>query len=133
MTLKCLLPLTGSKKEGANQKDRHKKTYVWLLGFEPRSPRPQRGILTTKLQPLCGSTVLQFYNSEGTLNVGQIDPCLGKREFEPDVNRTRNLLIWSQTRYHCATDPRCSVYIVYLVLLLVYSFVFKVLRFKLYQ
>jgi hypothetical protein len=21
------------------------------------------------------------------------------------VNRTRNLLIWSQTRYHCATDP----------------------------
>ncbi|PIM99155.1 hypothetical protein CDL12_28356 [Handroanthus impetiginosus] len=24
---------------------------------------------------------------------------------EPDVNRTRNLLIWSQTRYHCATDP----------------------------
>ena len=25
---------------------------------------------------------------------------------EPDVNRTRNLLIWSQTRYHCATDPR---------------------------
>ena len=27
------------------------------------------------------------------------------RGFEPDVNRTRNLLIWSQTRYHCATDP----------------------------
>ena len=27
------------------------------------------------------------------------------RDFEPDVNRTRNLLIWSQTRYHCATDP----------------------------
>ncbi|KAJ0096900.1 hypothetical protein Patl1_27711 [Pistacia atlantica] len=26
---------------------------MWLLGFEPRSPRPQRGILTTKLQPLC--------------------------------------------------------------------------------
>ncbi|KAL1810165.1 hypothetical protein ACET3Z_027155 [Daucus carota] len=25
---------------------------MWLLGFEPRSPRPQRGILTTKLQPL---------------------------------------------------------------------------------
>ena len=23
--------------------------FVWLLGFEPRSPRPQRGILTTKL------------------------------------------------------------------------------------
>ena len=28
-----------------------KKSDVWLLGFEPRSPRPQRGILTTKLQP----------------------------------------------------------------------------------
>lgn len=27
------------------------------------------------------------------------------RDIEPDVNRTRNLLIWSQTRYHCATDP----------------------------
>ncbi|KAL1082344.1 hypothetical protein V6Z11_D09G127300 [Gossypium hirsutum] len=27
------------------------------------------------------------------------------QDFEPDVNRTRNLLIWSQTRYHCATDP----------------------------
>ena len=27
------------------------------------------------------------------------------RDFEPDMNRTRNLLIWSQTRYHCATDP----------------------------
>ena len=23
------------------------------------------------------------------------------------MNRTRNLLIWSQTRYHCATDPTC--------------------------
>jgi hypothetical protein len=28
------------------------KKELWLLGFEPRSPRPQRGILTTKLQPL---------------------------------------------------------------------------------
>ncbi|KAK4397378.1 hypothetical protein Sango_1574400 [Sesamum angolense] len=28
-----------------------------------------------------------------------------QRGIEPDVNRTRNLLIWSQTRYHCATDP----------------------------
>ena len=28
------------------------------------------------------------------------------RGIEPAVNnRTRNLLIWSQTRYHCATDP----------------------------
>ena len=27
------------------------KHTMWLLGFEPRSPRPQRGILTTKLQP----------------------------------------------------------------------------------
>ena len=30
---------------------------------------------------------------------------LKKKGIEPDVNRTRNLLIWSQTRYHCATDP----------------------------
>ena len=30
---------------------------------------------------------------------------LKERKSEPDVNRTRNLLIWSQTRYHCATDP----------------------------
>jgi hypothetical protein len=30
-------------------------------------------------------------------------------EIEPDVNRTRNLLIWSQTRYHCATDPTLLV------------------------
>ena len=25
---------------------------MWLLRFEPRSPRPQRGILTTKLKQL---------------------------------------------------------------------------------
>ena len=30
---------------------------MWLLGFEPRSPRPQRGILTTKLQPLCAHCI----------------------------------------------------------------------------
>ena len=35
----------------------------------------------------------------------KIDIRIIVREFEPDVNRTRNLLIWSQTRYHCATDP----------------------------
>ena len=29
----------------------------------------------------------------------------GKQEHEPDVNRRRNLRIWGQTRYHCATDP----------------------------
>ncbi|KAI4352741.1 hypothetical protein L6164_006962 [Bauhinia variegata] len=34
---------------------------MWLLGFEPRSPRPQRGILTTELQPLVvGITI--YYN-----------------------------------------------------------------------
>nr|PNR45144.1 hypothetical protein PHYPA_014915 [Physcomitrium patens] len=31
------------------------------------------------------------------------------RAVEPDVNRTRNLLIWSQTRYHCATDPLMEI------------------------
>lgn len=25
---------------------------------------------------------------------------------EPDENRTRNLLFWSQTLFHCATDPQ---------------------------
>ena len=29
-----------------------------------------------------------------------------KKEFDPDVIRTRSLLIWSQTRYHCATESR---------------------------
>ena len=29
----------------------------------------------------------------------------GKKKIcDPDVIRTRNLLIWSQTRYHCATE-----------------------------
>ena len=27
-----------------------------------------------------------------------------KKVSDPDVIRTRNLLIWSQTRYHCATE-----------------------------
>ena len=27
-----------------------------------------------------------------------------KKYFDPDVIRTRSLLIWSQTRYHCATE-----------------------------
>ena len=27
-----------------------------------------------------------------------------KMIFDPDVIRTRSLLIWSQTRYHCATE-----------------------------
>ena len=44
------------------------------------------------------------------------------RGFEPDVNRTRNLLIWSQTRYHCATDPLefISVSIIYYSVLLIH-------------
>ena len=28
-----------------------------------------------------------------------------KIKCDPDVIRTRSLLIWSQTRYHCATEP----------------------------
>ena len=28
-----------------------------------------------------------------------------QKRYEPDVIRTRNLLIWSQTRYRCATGP----------------------------
>ena len=27
-----------------------------------------------------------------------------KKIYDPDVIRTRNLLIWSQTRYRCATE-----------------------------
>ena len=27
-----------------------------------------------------------------------------KKMFDPDVIRTRSLLIWSQTRYRCATE-----------------------------
>jgi len=36
---------------------------MWLLGFEPRSPRPQRGILTTKLQPQLSiyGNLMSFY------------------------------------------------------------------------
>ncbi len=29
-----------------------------------------------------------------------------KEIIDPDVIRTRSLLIWSQTRYHCATESR---------------------------
>ena len=29
---------------------------------------------------------------------------IAKKEPDPDVIRTRSLLIWSQTRYHCATE-----------------------------
>ena len=35
-----------------------------------------------------------------------LEGCLaGPQKSEPDVIRTRNLLIWSQTRYRCATGP----------------------------
>ncbi len=30
--------------------------------------------------------------------------CFKQKEFDPDVIRTRSLLIWSQTRYRCATE-----------------------------
>ena len=34
-----------------------------------------------------------------------VDECVKeKNESDPDVIRTRNLLIWSQTRYRCATE-----------------------------
>ena len=31
---------------------------------------------------------------------------------DPDVIRTRNLLIWSQTRYHCATGSYVYVLVI---------------------
>ena len=43
------------------------KTKLWLLGFEPRSPRPQRGILTTKLQPQHGYLLITKFGSKFTL------------------------------------------------------------------
>ena len=30
-----------------------------------------------------------------------------EKDFDPDVIRTRSLLIWSQTRYRCATESSC--------------------------
>ena len=47
---------------------------------------------------------LKWTSSKKTKRESELD-----RGFEPDVNRTRNLLIWSQTRYHCATDPMVTV------------------------
>ena len=32
---------------------------------------------------------------------------LWEKDFDPDVIRTRSLLIWSQTRYRCATESHC--------------------------
>ena len=32
------------------------------------------------------------------------------KDFDPDVIRTRSLLIWSQTRYHCATESDEKIY-----------------------
>lgn len=43
------------------------------------------------------------------------DIILEKKGFEPDVNRTRNLLIWSQTRYHCATDPLDDFLLIFII------------------
>ncbi len=57
------------------------------------------------------------------------------RGIEPDVNRTRNLLIWSQTRYHCATDPNGDnssvqfVFINFNIVLLSYIFLYSQLGF----
>ena len=33
---------------------------------------------------------------------------LWEKDFDPDVIRTRSLLIWSQTRYRCATESLCT-------------------------
>ena len=43
----------------------------------------------------------RFYVSYSMLMVIKI---IAKKEPDPDVIRTRSLLIWSQTRYHCATE-----------------------------
>ena len=35
-------------------------------------------------------------------------PSIRQNIFDPDVIRTRSLLIWSQTRYRCATESLCT-------------------------
>ena len=37
-----------------------------------------------------------------------LENCI-KNTYDPDVIRTRNLLIWSQTRYRCATESACLI------------------------
>ena len=34
---------------------------MWFLGFEPRSPRPHRGILTIKLQPQHNNSKRRYF------------------------------------------------------------------------
>ena len=44
----------------------------------------------------------------GNLTVLLIQQGVGLKKFDPDVIRTRSLLIWSQTRYRCATESTLS-------------------------
>ncbi len=46
------------------------------------------------------SSILIGGSHFGTPNNNEIQ----KKPFDPDVIRTRSLLIWSQTRYRCATE-----------------------------
>ena len=50
---------------------------MWLLGFEPRSPRPQRGILTTKLQP--HDMIISFFCIINYLTQGTLFSEIGSR------------------------------------------------------
>ena len=55
---------------------------------------------------LCSSLflllVIKYVNK--IIKLKQIKTKKNKKKPDPDVIRTRSLLIWSQTRYHCATE-----------------------------
>ena len=59
---------------------------------------------TEIVSPLRGEWYIFLWPMYASKEYRYFDRAFGN---EPDVNRTRNLLIWSQTRYHCATDPTC--------------------------
>ena len=48
-----------------------------------------------------------LYRGRKSVWLGALEKRLRKFPTDPDVIWTRNLLIWSQTRYHCATEPCC--------------------------
>ena len=56
---------TGLNNKQNSQGKKH-LNFVWLLVFEPRSPRQQRGILNTKLQPQHITSIV----NEGIYEIG---------------------------------------------------------------
>ena len=58
-------------------------------------PPPVTGIPKCREAGVCGGVLAWWGRS----------PTATKKAIDPDKNRTCNLLIWSQLRYHCATEP----------------------------